>query len=122
MRFTQDSSQNLNVIRGYGGGELKINAASYRGAVIVSASQLIHEPAIQTLAELLDLDKARIFALDPEMLLVGTGERQVFPEGDFSLPFLKAGIGVDIMDTGAACRTYNVLMAEQRRVVALLLA
>jgi uncharacterized protein len=122
MRFTQDSSQNFNVIRGYGGGELRINTSSYRGAVIVSASQLIHEPAVQSLAELLKLDTAKVFALDPEMLLVGTGERQVFPDHAFSVPFLKAGIGVDIMDTGAACRTYNVLMSEQRRVVAMLLA
>jgi uncharacterized protein len=122
MRFTQDSALSLNLIRGYGGGELRINSASYRGAVILSASNLIHEPTVSTLTELLGFDSGRIFALDPEVLLVGTGERQVFPDAAFSVPYLKKGVGVEIMDTGAACRTYNVLVSEQRRVVALLLA
>ena len=61
-------------------------------------------------------------ALEPELILVGTGARQIFPAPAFAAQFLRAGIGVEIMDTGAACRTYNVLVAEQRRVVALLLA
>jgi uncharacterized protein len=54
-------------------------------------------------------------------VLVGTGVRQVFPAAEFAAQFLRAGIGLEVMDTGAACRTFNVLLTEQRRVVALLL-
>jgi uncharacterized protein len=52
---------------------------------------------------------------------LGTGQRQIFPAASFRAQFLGAGIGFEVMDTGAACRTFNVLVAEQRRVVALLM-
>jgi uncharacterized protein len=54
--------------------------------------------------------------------LLGTGARQIFPAPSYGAQFLRAGIGFEVMDTGAACRTFNVLVAEQRRVAALLLA
>jgi len=59
--------------------------------------------------------------LEPELVLVGTGHRQEFPAAAFGAHFLKSGIGFEVMDTGAACRTFNVLVSEQRHVVALLL-
>ena len=55
------------------------------------------------------------------VLLLGTGQRQVFPNAAFGARFLQAGVGFEVMDTGAACRTFNVLVGEQRQVVALLL-
>ena len=121
MRFTQESSSGINVIRGYGAGELRVNENVYRGAVILSASTVIAEPNIQNLEDLVALSASRIFALEPEVVLLGTGARQIFPAVSFSAQFLQAGIGFEAMDTGAACRTYNVLAGEQRRVVAMLL-
>ncbi len=122
MRFIRDAATGTNIIRAYGGGELRINDTVYRGAVILSGTALEHEPAILDFEALLAIDAARIMALDPEVLLLGTGARQIFPPLTFSTRYLKAGIGFETMDTGAACRTYNVLVAEQRRVVAMLLA
>jgi uncharacterized protein len=122
MRFTQDSSSATNVIRAYGGGELKVNDTSYGGAVILNASSIIAEPNIHNLDALVAIDASRILALDPEVLLLGTGVRQIFPPAAFGAQFLRAGIGFEVMDTGAACRTFNVLVGEQRRVVAMLLA
>jgi uncharacterized protein len=122
MRFHRDAAAGINIIRAYGGGELRINDTVYRGAVVVSGTELIHEPTIIDLEGLLALDPARILALDPEVLLLGTGARQTFPPPAFSTRYLSAGIGFEAMDTGAACRTYNVLVGEQRRVVAMLLA
>ena len=122
MRFTQDSSSALYLIRGYGAGEIKINDRSYRGAVLVSATFLKHEPDIQTLEALLKLDAASVLKLEPELVLLGTGAHQEFPHPEYAAMFLKAGVGFEVMDTGAACRTYNVLIGEQRRAVALLLA
>jgi uncharacterized protein len=60
-------------------------------------------------------------ALKPEVVLVGTGSRQEFLAPGFAAPFLLAGIGVEAMSTGAACRTFNVLVSERRRVAALLI-
>ena len=122
MRFSQDSTSGTNVIRAYQAGELQVNENRYRGAVILSASTLLAEPNIQDLAGLIGIDASRILALGPEIVLLGTGARQTFPPPSFGAQFLRAGIGFEVMDTGAACRTFNVLVGEQRRVVALLLA
>jgi uncharacterized protein len=121
MRFTQDSGAPTNIIRAYGNGELRIGDGTYRGTVIVSASTALIVPDVRDLNDLVVFDTSRILALDPELVLLGTGPRQIFPPASFRAQFLSAGIGVEVMDTGAACRTFNVLVAEQRRVVALLM-
>ena len=121
MRFARDSSSVTHVIRGYGAGELRVDEDIYRGTVILSASSVLPLPDVRDMNDLADFDPARILALDPELVLLGTGQRQIFPAASFRARFLSAGIGFEVMDTGAACRTFNVLVAEQRRVVALLM-
>ena len=121
MRFTQDQTSSVNVIRGYGRGEIRINDEVFPSAVIVGASAIRTYAAISHVADLTDEHVAHILVLEPEVVLLGTGTRQVFPAPSFGVQFLKAGIGFEVMDTGAACRTFNVLVGEQRRVVALLL-
>jgi uncharacterized protein len=121
MRFTQDLNSKFNVIRGYGRGELRINDAVFRGTVIVAASAIRAEPDLTAVAELAAPHAARILELEPEVVLIGTGERQVFPAAAFGARFLQSGIGFEVMDTGAACRTFNVLVGEHRRAVALLI-
>ncbi len=121
MRFTQDGSSAANLIRAYRAGELKINDGVFTSPVIVSASAIAPGPDIHNVEALATEHAAAILALDPELVLLGTGARQRFPDLKFSAQFLRAGIGFEVMDTGAACRTFNVLIAEQRRVVALLL-
>jgi uncharacterized protein len=122
MQFTEDSSSGINVIRAYGGGELRVNGNVYRGALILSASTLIAEPNIHNLEDLIAVEISRILALEPELVLLGTGARQIFPVASFGAQFLRLRIGFEVMDTGAACRTFNVLVAERRQVAALLLA
>lgn len=121
MRFTQDSTSGSHLIRGYAAGELRIDDGTYRETVIVSATALLRLPEVRDMNDLAALDASRILALDPELVLLGTGPRQIFPEASFRSRFLGAGIGLEVMDTGAACRTFNVLVAEQRRVTALLM-
>ncbi len=121
MRFTQDSAASANLVRGYGNGELRINDDVYRSAIIVSASRVRPAPDISSVEDLAHLDPSRILEFDPELILVGTGQRQIFPAAAFRAHYLSAGIGIEVMDTGAACRTFNVLVAEQRPVVALLM-
>jgi uncharacterized protein len=121
MRFAQDLSLNVNVIRGYGCGELRINDKVFHNTLIVAASAILPEPALADVADLAMEHAARILKFEPELVLVGTGHRQVFPAAAFGAQFLKSGIGFEVMDTGAACRTFNVLVNEQRRVVALLM-
>ena len=121
MRFTQDSSSAVNLVRAYGSGELRINDEVYRSAIIVSASAVRAAPDIRSMEDVARLDPSRILEFAPELVLLGTGQRQIFPAASFLAQFLSAGIGFEVMDTGAACRTFNVLVTEQRRVVALLM-
>lgn len=64
-----------------------------------------------------DLAEA-FFELQPELVLLGTGERQSFPPADFLAAFLRRGVGIEVMDNAAAARTYDLLAGEGRRVVA----
>jgi uncharacterized protein len=121
MRFAQDSTTGINVIRAYGNGEIRVNENVYRGALILSATTVIVDANIQNLDDLIGLGLARTLALEPEVVLLGTGARQIFPAASFGAQFLRAGIGFEVMDTSAACRTFNVLVGEQRRVAAMLL-
>jgi len=121
MRFAQDSPSGLSVIRAYGNGELRVNENVYRGAVILSAATVIDDANIQNLDDLIAFGLSRTLALEPELVLLGTGVRQIFPAPSFGAQFLRAGIGFEVMDTSAACRTFNVLVGEQRPVAALLL-
>jgi uncharacterized protein len=121
MRFHQDSSSASNLIRSYATGEIKINDATFKGPVIVSNSAIEPGPHIAAAEELGPAHAAAVLALEPEVVLLGTGPRQLFPAPEFGAAFLRAGVGFEVMDTGAACRTFNVLVSEQRRVVALLI-
>jgi uncharacterized protein len=121
MRFAQDSTSGINTIRAYGNGEIRVNENVYRGAIILNATTVIAAANVQNLDDLIGLGAERTLALEPELVLLGTGARQVFPPAAFGAQFLRAGIGFEVMDTSAACRTFNVLAGEQRRVAAMLL-
>jgi len=121
MRFAQDSTSAPNVIRAYAAGEIRIGDATFRGPLILSASQIVPGPAVERADALTAAHAAALLALEPELVLIGTGARQIFPADEFGAQFLRQGVGFEVMDTGAACRTFNVLVTEQRRVVALLL-
>ena len=121
MRFTPDQASPANLVRGYGVEGIRINEHAFATTVLVSAATLLAEPAVHSVADLDAELAARIKALRPEVVLIGTGARQTFPAAVFGAVFLEAGIGFEVMDTGAACRTYNVLVGEQRQVVALLM-
>jgi uncharacterized protein len=122
MRFIQDPGSNVNIIRAYGPGGLKVNEEIFHSSVVLTASAVRAEPELIAVTDLRADHVAQVLALEPELVLIGTGPRQVFPDPAFGAAFLQAGVGFEVMDTGAACRTFNVLVSEQRRVVALLLA
>lgn len=121
MRFMQDSSSATYLPRAYRPGALTINETVYRMPMIVSTSTLHPGPAIGSVESLLAVHAQELLALEPELVLLGTGAQHIFPAAEFSAQFLARGIGFEVMGTAAACRTFNVLASERRRVVALLL-
>lgn len=119
MKLTQETGSG-NRIRSYQQHQVRINDETYDQSVIVTAEQLVTDWAPQSLAELEEQHLQAILDLDPEVIILGTGAQQQFPERIILQHILKTGIGVEVMSTDAACRTYNVLMAEDRRVAAAL--
>lgn len=120
MRFSLDFTDEDHLIRGYGEGCVVVGERELRGSVLLGAGRI--DPwAPQDFDQLEDRHFATIAELEPELVIVGTGARQRFPHPRLIRPLLERGIGVEVMDTGAACRTYNVILAEGRRVVAALI-
>lgn len=93
----------------------------YTGPLIVSASQVLTDWETRQIGDLSEQQLAPVFGLEPEVVLVGTGPKQVFPPPELLMCFYRRNIGVEFMNTRAACRTFNVLVSDQRKVVAALL-
>jgi uncharacterized protein len=98
-----------------------ISGTSYAGPVIVSADRIIDGWAPRPVAELQLDDFQAALDLEPEVILFGTGTRHQFANNRLMINVMSRGVGFEVMATDAACRTYNVLAAEDRRVVAALL-
>lgn len=98
-----------------------INGVSYDGPVIVSSNRVITGWAPRPLADLTLEDFQQALDLEPEVVLFGTGTVHRFASNYLMTAIMSRGIGFEVMGTAAACRTYNVLTAEDRRVVAALL-
>lgn len=109
-----------HVIRSFADGCLVIGGDSFTSPVIVTAEQLISDWVAPPVPALTTDDLHRVLALEPEVIVLGTGMRQIFPPQILSTAILRRGIGLEIMATAAACRTYNILTAEFRRVAAIL--
>ena len=114
-------SGNGNIIRSFSAGELRINDAVFTNHVIVSADTIIGNWSPANITDLSTADFAEAIDAAPDVIVFGTGPIQIFPPGAIITEILRQGIGFEIMDTGAACRTFNVLVAENRNVVAALL-
>ncbi len=88
--------------------------------MIVTPDQLLEDWRATTPSELVVADLEPALALHPEIVLIGTGEQVLLPDVDLMGALAARAIGLEIMSTAAACRTYNVLTHERRRVVAAL--
>lgn len=120
MKFTLENNASINVIRSYSSEELKIGEHSIRSSCIVMADALIAQWPPATLDELQLHHLEPIFELRPELVLLGTGPRQRFAPAPIRAAFAQQRIGLEAMDLGAACRTFNILVQEDRRVAAAL--
>jgi uncharacterized protein len=109
-----------NLITEYGEGYIAINGQRTESSVIVTRDQVLPWQAT-SFEKLAAADLEVLSALGPEIVLLGTGPRQRFPHPRLTAPLVKARIGVEIMDLKAACRTYNILVVEERKVIAALL-
>lgn len=121
MKFTLDQPSTINVVRGHGPGTIRIGDRAFSRSLIVTSTTLIEDWRPQSIQDLQVTDLEPLLRLRPEVLLIGSGAGQVFPDRAMLAALHLARLGFEIMDTGAACRTYNVLVAEGRDVAAALI-
>lgn len=120
MKLTDDKIAGINLIRSYAPGEVRIGETVIRRSCLVTSDQL-KDWRPETVADLSVADFEPVLAMKPELVVIGSGPRQQFPAPEILGAVLAKGIGCEVMDTGAACRTYNILASEGRTVVAALL-
>jgi len=120
VQFTLESAPGGNRIRGYSQTEIRIGEQRVHVSCIVTASELLTEWGPATFAEFTSAHLPALTALEPEVVLLGTGMRQQFAPAEIRNALAARGIGLEAMQLGAACRTFNVLVQEERRVAAAL--
>jgi uncharacterized protein len=121
MKLTLDANTRVNLIRSYSSGEVHVGDRVLQRSCIVTPDAVIADWRPADVDDLQEADLESLFATQPELVLLGTGPAQKFPPGAIRGAFAKRGVALEVMDLGAACRTFNILVQEERRVCAALL-
>jgi uncharacterized protein len=119
MKLDLDAN-NGNLIRSFADDQVLVGHTFFREPVIVSMDSIIADWAPPPVESLSLADLRAALDLEPEVILLGTGPTQRRPPAAATAAVLRLGVGIEVMNTAAACRTYNVLASEYRRVVAAL--
>lgn len=118
MKFTLDNPSADYVFGNYGDGKLKVNQTDYDSSLIIFPDMLHTDWPVSSVNELEVQHFEEIIARSPDIVLLGTGQQQKFPSVELRRSLVQAQLNLEIMDTAAACRTYNLLVAEGRDVAA----
>lgn len=118
MKFSEDNPEDGYFIQKYDNDKIIINDRGFDSSLIICPNQVVEhwQPRSIDTLQLTHFDA--MLALKPEVAILGTGDHLIFPKIEVYSSLIQSGIGIEIMDTGAACRTYNILMGEGRHVVA----
>ncbi|BBN59662.1 Mth938-like domain-containing protein [Hydrogenovibrio marinus] len=117
MKFTEHRDSNILTVKNYQVGGVKVNNDWINHSCYLNQKNLVENWACDTLEALSEARLDELFLLQPEIIILGTGENQQFPAPKYFAYCAQRGIGLEVMDNSAACRTYNVLTTEQREVV-----
>ena len=117
MKFAEADPTEGYFITLYDENKIQVNGKNFHTSLIISSQQVKTEWSPRSPEDLNAEHFSHIIEMNPELVLIGTGNTLVFPPIETYAELIKLGIGVEIMDTGAACRTYNVLSNEGRQVV-----
>ncbi len=117
MKFHLSTAEG-NVFTGHGDGFIRLGVVEYRDNILVTPERIVTGWAQGGFDGLTEADFAAIAALEPEVALLGTGASLRFPPPRLTRALIEARIGLEVMDTPAVCRTFNILAAEGRRVAA----
>lgn len=116
MKIALDSAFGAYIVTDYEPGRVRFGERAFSTSLIALHDRLIPDWEHHPPAALRPTDLRPITEQGPEILILGTGDTQVFPDPASFATLMDLGIGFEVMDNGAACRTYNILLAEGRRV------
>ena len=119
LKFTRELSETLT-IRSVGPDGIRINDQIWSETIALTPQEIVGPWNSVLIAELNEDHFAPLLAHSPELILVGSGARNEFPPRELMFAFARLGVGLEVMDTPAAARTFNVLAMEARRVAAVL--
>ncbi|MCC6172668.1 MAG: hypothetical protein IT481_11630 [Gammaproteobacteria bacterium] len=120
MKLTMENPAGTNLVRSYGEGEIRVGEQRIDAPCLVAPHRLVTSLRPRTPFDLRLEDLDAVFELAPEMVIVGWAAGQAFLPARQRAWFLERRIAIEVMELGAACRTYNVLAQDGREVVALL--
>ena len=106
---------------GYGEGYVSVGGQRFEHHLLIAPGRAAARWGVASFETLVASDFEALVGLDPELVVLGTGTTLRFPRPQLTRCLMQASIGLEVMDTGAACRTYNILLSEGRRVVAAIL-
>ncbi|HEU0153374.1 MAG TPA: Mth938-like domain-containing protein [Arenimonas sp.] len=118
MQLSQENPDFIYVLRGISAEGVLVNQETLRASFLLTPHQLVPDWRPASVDELQPADMAALLALEPSLVLLGTGPRQRFPAPAVMAALLTRGIGLEVMDSAAAARTFNVLATEGRKVAA----
>lgn len=118
MKFAEEDPAEGYFITAYNEISIQVNGKNFDSSLIIAPDAIDTEWSPTSIDTLRSEHFSNIIKLNPELVLLGTGSKLTFPAIETYAQLITLGIGVDVMDTGAACRTYNILMGEGRRVIA----
>jgi uncharacterized protein len=121
LKLHLDPATAKNTITGYGEGYVMVNRNRFERSLVVLPDRILVDWPATSFEALAPEHLAALVGLDREIILLGTGARLRFPRAEIMQSLIRSGVGVEVMDVQAACRTYNILLAEDRRVAAALL-
>jgi uncharacterized protein len=119
LKFTRELSATLT-IRSVSADGIRINDRIWSETVALTAEEFIGSWRSGQLADLTEDDFSELLGHSLELIIVGTGKKSVIPPRELMFAFARLGVGLEVMDTAAAARTFNVLAGEGRRVAAVL--
>jgi len=117
MKFTEHRDSNILSVKKYQPGLVKINDIDVYSSCFLSQNELTPDWPCHHISELNTTLLDQLLELAPEVIILGTGEQQTFPDPKLFAYCAQKGIGLEAMDNAAACRTYNVLTTEDREIV-----
>lgn len=118
MDLSLDRPGDYLFVRRVGPASILVVDREFTRSLVMSPERILENWPVTHANQLQAEHVAAVLELKPEVVILGTGERQVFPAAAFMAGFLKQGVGVEVMNNAAAARTYDLLAAESRRVVA----